>query len=138
MKVLMFHCKEYKIEITGLSNRPKDISPEDIKDRFQKVENCLVIMITVEKGDDIKKTSENISREIINFSKETGHKNIVLLPFAHLSNNLADSKLTINFFDALTNLLKDKLNIVRTHFGSDKALLLDILGHKGNARFREF
>ena len=34
--------------------------------------------------------------------------------------------------------LKKEFNVMRAHFGSHKELLLDIYGHPGNARYREF
>ncbi len=60
--------------------------------------------------------------------------------FAHLSNKLAPFKTGIYFFDQLEKSLKNerKYEINRTHFGSDKDMLLYLFGHPGNARYREF
>jgi len=71
-------------------------------------------------------------------SKEVGHKNIILLPFAHLSNRLADSGKSLKILVNLESLLKKDFNVIRSHFGSHKSLLLDIYGHPGNVRYREF
>lgn len=68
---------------------------------------------------------------------ETGHDNVVIAPFAHLSSDLAPSDVALQLLNSLTEKLQHH-NITRTHFGSDKELLLDIFGHPGNVRFREF
>lgn len=87
----------------------------------------------------IENISKKISKDIIKFCKEVKVSNIVICPFAHLSNDLADYKKGIEFFDLLEKeLKKTKLKIIRSHFGSDKSLLLDVVGHKGNVRFREY
>src|SRR3989344_9357264 len=99
MRSLLFHCKEYKAKVTGLSNRPRDIQPEKLEEKEQKSQNCIVAFITVEKDDDITKTSEKIVEEILKFSSEVGHNNVVIAPFAHLSKNLETSKKGISFFD---------------------------------------
>ncbi|MEK6918294.1 MAG: threonyl-tRNA synthetase editing domain-containing protein [Nanoarchaeota archaeon] len=138
MKALLFHCKNYATRVDRLSNLPKDIEPEEIKEKEQKCGDCIVSLITIEKGDDIEETSSNIAEEISKFCDEVGHKNIVLLPFAHLSNNLAKAKDGIKALDLIENKLKKKFDVMRAHFGSHKSLLLDIYGHVGNARYREF
>jgi threonyl-tRNA synthetase len=71
-------------------------------------------------------------------SQEVKHKNIVILPFAHLSNNLANSEDGIKAIDFIEEKLKQDYHVIRAHFGSHKSLLLDIYGHPGNARYREF
>jgi len=63
---------------------------------------------------------------------------VVILPFAHLSNNLAKAKDGIKIVSFIEENLKKEFNVMRAHFGSHKELLLDIYGHPGNARYREF
>ena len=69
--------------------------------------------------------------------KDTGHTRVVLFPFAHLSNKLADTDTTLKAIILLEENLKG-LELQRAHFGSDKKLILDVFGHKGNVRYREF
>lgn len=138
MRALLFHCKEYGVRIDRLSNRPEDIASEEIKEKEQKCEDCIVILVTVEEGDKAEKVSLKLSKEVVKMSEEVKHKNVVLLPFAHLSNNLAKAKEGIKVLDLIEEKLKKKVNVKRAHFGSHKSLLLDIYGHPGNARYREF
>lgn len=134
----MFHCENYKVKVSKLANRPKDIISEDIKEKEQECKDCIVVLTTIEKGDDIQKFSSSLVDEINKMSKEVGHKNIVILPFAHLSNNLARAKEGIEAINLIEEKLKKDHSPIRAHFGSHKSLLLDIYGHPGNARYREF
>lgn len=138
MRVLLIHCKKYNVKIIRIATRPHNIKPEKILERIQDCNNCICALITIEKNDDGEKTTKELSQEIIKMSKEVGIKNIVLLPFAHLSNNLADSKECIEIIDLLQERLRQDVIVLRSHFGSDKELLLNICGHPGNVRYREF
>jgi len=138
MRSLLFHCKNYEVKIDRIANRPEKIIPEEVKERVQECKDCIVVLITIEIDDKIKKMTSLLKDEISKMSLEVGHKNIVILPFAHLSNNLAQSKQGIEAITLIEEKLKGEFNVIRAHFGSHKSLLLDIYGHPGNARYREF
>jgi len=137
MKALLCHCRNFKTETKRLATLPVGIRPEVISDPILETTNVILALITVELTDDVRSVAEKLAREIRKMCNDTGHFKIVLFPFAHLSNNLADTSLTLRVLDALLATLND-LQPMRAHFGSDKKLLLDIFGHKGNIRYREF
>lgn len=137
MKALLCHCRNYRSEVKKLSTTPVGIKPEDVKERIIEAHDAIVVLVTVESGDNIESSISKLAEEVKKMSNDTGHNNIVLFPFGHLSNKLADTDTTINAINLLEKELKD-FNPKRTHFGSDKKLLLDIFGHKGNVRYREF
>src|SRR3989344_5500561 len=132
MRALLFHCKNYRIKIDKLANRPKDIMPEEVNEKEQKSSDCIVILITIEKGDEIEKVSNKLIIEVQKMSEDVGSKNVVLLPFAHLSNNLATPEEAIRAIKLVEEILINKYEVVRSHFGSHKSLLLDTYGHPGN------
>ncbi len=138
MRALLFHCHNYAVKIDRLANRPEDITPEEVKEKEQDCKDCIVVLTTIEKEDKIERSSSQLADEIAKMSREVGHKNIVILPFAHLSNNLARAEEGIKAISLIEDRLKDDYNVLRAHFGSHKSLLLDIYGHPGNARYREF
>lgn len=138
MKVLLLSCKHFNTKIKKLATRPESIKPEPINKKEYYTDKSIVVLITVEREDNIKDISNKLLEDIKTFSKDTGIKTIVLFPFGHLSNNLASSEETIGFLDLLENKLTDGFEIVRIHFGSHKSLFLDVFGHQGNVRFREF
>ena len=137
MKLLMWHCKNYSVKITGVSNRPRNIEPEKQRSKDERMKNCIVSMITIEKEDEMLSIGQ-AKKEIEKFAKDAKSDSIVLMPFAHLSNNIADSKKSITTLDNLEKDLKENFEILRSHFGYHKELLLHTFGHKTNVRFREF
>lgn len=137
MRALLCHCRNYRSEVKKLSTTPSGIKPEEIKEKVLEAQDALVVLVTVESSDNVKNFIPKLADEVRKMSKDTGHANIVLFPFGHLSNKLADTETTIRAIDLLEENLKD-FNPKRAHFGSDKKLLLDIFGHKGNVRYREF
>lgn len=136
MRALLFHAKDWSYKITGFSNRPKGIKPEKVDKKLLSTKNCILVFITVESKDNEIEISGEISKEIKQMYKELRAKRVFILPFAHLSNDLASSSKSVKFFDLLEKHLKD-YNCVRGHFGSDKSFKLEIFGEKGNVRFRD-
>ena len=87
MKILMWHCKNFDVKITGIADRPGTIQPEEQRSENEQMKNCIVSMITLEVQDN-DSTVEKAKKEIIKFAEDTKSKNIVLMPFVHLSNNI--------------------------------------------------
>lgn len=137
MKLLMWHCKNFDVKITGISDRPKTIQPEKQRSENESMKNCIISMITVEVQDD-DSTLKNARKEIKKFAEDTKSENIVLMPFVHLSSNIANSKKSMESIDFIEKALKADFQILRSHFGYHKELLLHTFGHKTNVRFREF
>lgn len=137
MKSLLLSCKRFESRLVSFGNRPKTLISESISESKYQAGKCIVVLITIEKGDDPPSSARKLEDEIRIFSRDTGISTIVIFPFAHLSNNLASSECALNFLDVLTKSLAD-FSVERVHFGSDKSLLLDVHGHRGNIRFRQF
>jgi len=138
MRSILFHCKKFDATIGGISTRGVEIEPEVKNKHNHEHEECIVVFITVEKKDNVEQVVPQILKEIKKFCEEVKETRIVLCPFAHLSNELASFKTGISFFDTLESGLKEKFQVSRVHFGSDKELLIHLFGHPGNARYREF
>jgi hypothetical protein len=140
MRALLFHAEEYGVIFHSFANRPKGIFVEDVNKKEEQIcGNCIVAFITIEKGDNKIKVSEGISKEIKKMCDEVKRDKAVIVPFAHLSNNLCEPKKSFEILEDIENKLKEmKLKTMRAHFGSNKSLHLDIYGHVGNVRYREF
>ncbi len=138
MRTLIIHCKEYRTSFVELANRPYGIEPEEIRPEGIKNENCVVVLVCVEQGDTLKGQVFPLIEEIKGTAKNWGSRKIQITPFGHLSSKLASSKEAINAFTLMEEKLRDEFIVLRDHFGSHKTLLLDIFGHVGNIRFREF
>ena len=138
MRSLLLHCKDFGSVVTGLSTRPDNIVHGDILDKEQSSQDCILVFVTVEKGDTPDK-AEPLTKEILKFCENTTHSNVFLCPFAHLSSNLAESKEALVVLGRIVEILKGlPVRLTEGHFGSDKELLIHLYGHPGNARYREF
>ena len=138
MRSLLFHCQDFGSTITGLATRPKTIVPAEVSSKTQSVKDCVLVFVTLEKGDT-KEKAHSLAKEIIKFCEETKHMNVFLCPFAHLSNNLASSKEATEILrEIVSKMGESDVVLTEGHFGSDKELLIHLYGHPGNARYREF
>ena len=138
MRCLFFHVKEYWIEITGLADRPPHIRPEPIQERSQAIKNGIVAFITVENGDDATSTKPCI-KDILRFAEEVNEARVVIAPFAHLSSDLASSADALPLLKAIEQGIRNaNMEVIRSHFGSDKEMLVHLFGHRGNVRFRQY
>jgi len=100
--------------------------------------NAWFVFFTVENGDNETKL-ENFYNEIIKTAKGIGVKNLMISPFVHLSNNIASPEVSRNIYELLMSKFKDTdYKVSSSHFGYHKSLQLDIKGHPGSFRFREF
>lgn len=138
MKALIVHCKHYRTSFHSFATRPKNILPEPIKFSQQECCECVVALITVEVGDREKEHEEKMATEIEKTCEDVKKQQVVLIPFAHLSNNLAPSQEALEVLKNMEEILSKKFTVTRAHFGSHKSLLLNIHGHPGNVRYREF
>ncbi|MFH1225625.1 MAG: threonyl-tRNA synthetase editing domain-containing protein [Candidatus Diapherotrites archaeon] len=137
MKVLMWHCKEFEAALVGESDMPETVIPEKKRMETEKMGNCIVAMVTVEKKDVPSASSKKCVAEIKKFAADTKSANIVVMPFVHLSNKIADSGQALKTVELIEGALAADFNVLRSHFGHHKELLLHTFGHKVNVRYRE-
>jgi len=134
----MLHVNKFATNIIEESKWPKGIKPEDKKAEAEMMEKCLVVFFCVEEGDS-EAQLEGIYREILKTSNEVKTKNLLISPFVHLSNKIAKPDTAKEFYEKLMNKFFDSDYTVKSsHFGYHKSLLLDIKGHPGSFRYREF
>lgn len=138
MKALLLHANKFATKIVEESDRPNGIKPEVKKNPSEEMKECLVCFFTVENGDDDKKV-ESFYTEIIKTAQEVGTKNLMISPFVHLSNSISSPEVAKTVYEQLLNKFKNSdYCISSSHFGYHKSLQLDVKGHPGSFRFREF
>lgn len=141
--MMIWDCGSYGSQVTGLSTRQVGRITHDSLDTDGHSigidEAVTVVFITVEQNDESVQLS-NIALEIDAASQDWKRRKIVLVPFAHLSNQLANAEEAQQMIDELTKELTklSSAKIQKDHFGSDKSLKIELLGHPGNVRFRSF
>ena len=125
MKVLQLHVDYIEFEPI---KKEIDIAEETEKKVF-KIENCLALLISIEKNDN-ESFIENLIEEAENTLKNLGIKKIVLYPYAHLSKELAPPLFSLELFKKIEEKFKEKnLEVYKAPFGWTKRLTLAIKGH---------
>ncbi len=138
MKSLILHVDKFATKLVEESKWPKGIIPEIKKSNKEEMTKCLVVFFCVEKGDT-KKQVEAIYKEILKTAKEVNTKKLLISPFVHLSQNIAKPEKAKELYELLMSKFIDSdFTVKSSHFGYHKSLLLDIKGHPGSFRYREF
>lgn len=138
MRALLLHTDEFESRTVEGSTRPSSIEPEYEGEGTRSMKLNLTVFFCVEKDDNPLKV-DSIYSEIINSAKEFGTNKIMIAPFVHLSNNIANPKVAKALYEGLVNKFKGSEYIIETsHFGYHKSLLLKVKGHPGSFRYREF
>ena|SRR3989338_1428997 len=138
MRSLFLHVDKFATRVIEPSTWPLGIEPEQRKSEIEEMEKCLVVFFCVEKGDT-EKQIEGIYQEILKTADEVKTKNLMISPFVHLSRQIASPEVAKERYQQLmAKFLGSEFIVQSSHFGYHKSLLLDIKGHPGSFRYREF
>jgi len=138
MRSLILHTNEFRTRLNRKSNRPNGIIPDKKKADEEKFGNGLVVFFCVEKGDNQEHVNK-LYDEICKTSDEVMSKNVLISPFVHLSKNIAKPKIAKEIYNKLMEKMnKSSFITSSSHFGYHKSVKLDIKGHPGSVRYREF
>ncbi len=95
--------------------------------REAEAENCLVVFVAVEPGDDEK--VEKAVEEIKKVAATVKPTSVVIYPYAHLSRNLAAPEVALKVLKAIEEKLRAEIPVIRAPFGWYKAFKLHAKGH---------
>lgn len=135
MKTLNLHC-DY-INFKALKPALKTI--EEIAPNQNKEGSCkevLVVMTAVEKNDSLKILPEFLEN-IKKIANDVKTQNIVLYPYAHLSNNLGKPSTAIEILNEAAKELSKDYNVTQAPFGYYKTFELKVKGHPLSELSRE-
>jgi len=136
MKILTLHV-DY-INFKPLKKALKKIAELSEKEKEgQKVGESLVVLTAVEKGDLLKESVKKLVENIKDIAGQVKTKKIVLYPYAHLSNNLAEPETAENILKETEKELKKTFDVVRAPFGYYKEFELKVKGHPLSELSRE-
>ncbi|BDC36103.1 threonine--tRNA ligase [Candidatus Methanoliparum sp. LAM-1] len=130
MRLLLIHSD--KIEYS-LKDKTRYAEYLDNSSKSGSMGEALVVFVSIEKIDE--KNPENVVKkaikEIKDVCKEVGTVNVMLYPYAHLSDTLADPNFSIELLKRMETELNnlDGFNIKRAPFGWYKAFNLQCKGH---------
>lgn len=130
MRFLSFHVNHfwYKVTKKGRSKVIEEITEENKENR---VENALVLFISMEKRDE--EDTQIIEKGIAEIEKITNQlkiKNLVILPFAHLFGQLSSLEYAFDAFKKIESILNSKnYSVIRLPFGWFNELEMKAKGH---------
>ena len=126
MRLLQLHAEfmEYEPIEEELNDAEKDIDKINIR-----LENLIVVFVSVEKGDN-KITVEKAIEEIKNYAQSIKNDRLLIYPYAHLSSDLASPKHAFEIIKELEINTRKILNEVnRAPFGWTKSFNIKVKGH---------
>lgn len=138
MRALYIHADMMEFRAKKKTPVAEDI-PEDMHDG--RMDEVLVVFITVEKGDEGKSTqvSAEAVNDILETAKKVNAERIMLYPYAHLSNDLGKPKESVEILKKMESMIKEAgVEVARAPFGWYKAFDIKCKGHPLSELSRDF
>jgi len=137
MKILTLHVDYIKFK--PLKKALKSIASLLGKEKEEKkVGESLVVLTAVEKKDGVvQEVVDNLVKEVKEIAEKVNVKDIVLYPYAHLSNDLASPETAIEVLDESEKALKKLFNVSKAPFGYYKEFEMKVKGHPLSELSRE-
>ena len=108
-----------------------DFAEPLLKNEKERFENCVVILTSIEKGDDETLIGDFI-KETLEYLKKIQCNSVLIYPYAHLSSTLEPPKSAFNMLVKLENAIRessDTIVVRRAPFGWTKELEIKVKGH---------
>ncbi|MBU4265991.1 MAG: threonyl-tRNA synthetase editing domain-containing protein [Candidatus Altiarchaeales archaeon] len=105
---------------------------EETTEKEGSMNDCIVAFSCVEKYDEIKpdETINSIREEIVKVADKMKLKNIVVFPFAHLSQSLSHPEIALKILKGVESSLKESgFEVKRVPFGWSNEFELKSKGH---------
>ncbi|ASI13459.1 threonyl-tRNA synthetase [Candidatus Mancarchaeum acidiphilum] len=125
--------KVLQLDVDKISYKP--VKPEasvyeESDDAVVEESNAVVMLVSIEKGDD-EDVGKMAVKESLEFAKKEKEKVLVIYPYAHLSDKLSGLESALNILKAMRAEAskESSIKVVSAPFGWNKKLMLDIKGH---------
>jgi threonyl-tRNA synthetase len=130
MRFLSFHVEYFSHKVTK-KGRSKVIEELTKGNKENRVENALVLFISMEKSDEVKtEIIEKCITEIDKITEQLKVSDIVIVPFAHLFGQLSSLEYAFESFKKIESLLMLKdYGVLRLPFGWFNELEMKAKGH---------
>ncbi|MGQ4891772.1 MAG: threonine--tRNA ligase [Candidatus Njordarchaeia archaeon] len=134
MRVVLLHSDWIEFQA-----RKKAIKNCEETDReLKRIENALVALVTMEKGDNEEVVDEAVG-DIIDVQNRVKAPKVVVYPWAHLSKNLAPPETALKLLKYMEEKLKNNgVETYRAPFGWYKVFRIAVKGHPLAELSREF
>jgi threonyl-tRNA synthetase len=133
MRILLLHVDKFSFEVTGETSITKQLDPIPADRMAGTVDDALVCMMAVEKGDAeraagiVKKTVA----EVAEHCQRVNATKVLVYPYAHLSSSLEAPRAAVRVMDlTAAELAKvEGLTVTQAPFGVYKAFDVQVKGH---------
>ncbi|HZH38590.1 MAG TPA: threonyl-tRNA synthetase editing domain-containing protein, partial [Bacillales bacterium] len=129
MKVLQLHV-DY-VEYYPVNTEIKEAEPDIAKEK-KRIEESVVILISIEKNDSDEPIISDFVKEVRDYLDKIKCDSVLLYPYSHLSSNLESPEIAYNLLRQIETQLRENLKnvkVTRAPFGWTKELNLKIKGH---------
>jgi len=92
------------------------------------VEDAVVMLISIEKGDDGEVAAKAI-KETTGFMQKQKRKLLLIYPFAHLSRNLESPREASELLEFMRKTASESCEVIKAPFGWNKKWSIKIKGH---------
>jgi len=124
MRILQLDVNNIKFKLI----EPESKVYEKSSEKEKSVDDALVLLVSIEKGDTEETAKEAID-EAVKFMKQIKRKKLVIYPFAHLSNNLEEPERALDVLNYMRKAVPGDIELISAPFGWNKSLSIDIKGH---------
>ncbi|MGA3020470.1 MAG: threonine--tRNA ligase [Candidatus Micrarchaeales archaeon] len=124
MKILQLDVERLSYEAL----KPEASVYEETKEKKGSVEDALVLFVSVEKGDT-SETALSALKDAVAFMEKSGRKKLLIYPFSHLSNNLAEPKEAMQILEHMFKSVPKGIEAKKAPFGWNKKLSVDVKGY---------
>ncbi len=134
MRVLQLHVDYVEYEPI----RPESAIYEEAEKKAHRIEEALLLLTCIEKGDDADLAREAV-REAADLMKRLRIPRLVIYPYAHLSMNLAPPGEALPILKAMREEAKSLgLEVHSAPFGWNKRLIISVKGHPLAEQLRSY
>jgi len=125
LKVLQLHVDYVEYEPI----QPESKVYERVEKRVYRVDDALLLLVCVEKGDD-SRIAEQVIDDAAQFMKDLRIDRVVIYPYAHLSSELASPSKALEILKAMRRRAEEVgLKAHNAPFGWNKRLVIAVKGH---------
>ena len=124
MKVLQLDVENMSYELI----EPEASVYDESEEKNFKVEDAVVMLISIEKGDDEEVATEAI-KETTGFMQKQKRKLLLIYPFAHLSRNLESPREASELLEFMRRTASESCDVIKAPFGWNKKWSIKIKGH---------
>jgi threonyl-tRNA synthetase len=128
MRLLFIHSDH--LEFEAREEVSEDLAEREGVPLDGRMEECVTVFISVESGDRVEEgVVENALAEIADVTGQLNTNRVVLYPYAHLSEDLADPDTATAVMRELEGAMADDYETLRAPFGWYKSFEVSCKGH---------